>query len=435
MKKRPSLPRLGIAALAGITALVGVAVPAQAAQPAFQLPFTCGERWNGNNPASSKHVTPWEIDFNLANGAQDLGKPVLASAAGTVEIASYQQSGGFGRLVKIRHGSTGYYSYYAHLLNFTVSVGDSVAQGEVIGHLGNSSATSSPSPHLHYEVRGPGSYPGNLVPANFNGARFPYPAGDVTSQNCGTGSLKAAKSINGDKYDDAVAVDSEGVAWVYYGKSTGGFGVADRLGPGWGGYDRIAIGDSNGDGWADLFATSGSTLYYWRNHGNGSFTTVVTVGGGWSAMEYFSFADVNGDNKTDILARDGGNMYLYPGNGNGSFSTRGLVGPGWAGLLRHTGADADADGDGDVWGTNSLGELFYWRRDGAGYVTAQDVGSGWNAFGQMTTMDINGDNRADIVAVRTSDNTLWRWYGTGTGKFGVAAPIGSGWAGFTLATY
>jgi hypothetical protein len=436
MKKRPAWLRLGITALAGMTAIVVLATPAQAAEPVFQLPFPCGETWSGNNPGSSAHRTDWELDFNWGSGDDDLGKPVLASAAGTVEIASYQEGNGFGRLVKIKHGSSGYYTYYAHLLNLAVSVGDDVAQGELIGHVGNSSATNPGiSPHLHYEVRGSGSYPGNIVPAKFNGARFPYPTGSVTSKNCGTAALKASKSINGDRYDDAIGVDADGVAWVYDGKAGGGFSTGRRLGPGWGGFDRIAIGDSNGDGWADLFATSGGTMQYWRNRGNGTFTPAVTVGAGWSAVEYFSFADVNGDNKTDILARDGGNMYLYLGRGNGSFAVRSLVGPGWGSLVRHTSADADADGDGDIWATNSAGDLFFWKRNGGSYDTAVEVGSGWNGFRQLTSMDINGDNRADIVAIRTSDNTLWQWLGAGTGRFGQGAQIGSGWTGFTLATY
>jgi hypothetical protein len=242
-----------------------------------------------------------------------------------------------------------------------------------------------------------------------------------------------SKSINGDKYDDAIGVDSAGVAWVYHGTSGGGFAAGVRLGPGWGGFTRMGIGDSNANGWADLWAIGGDRLYYWNNRGDGTFSAVVTVGAGWSAMEYVAFTDVNGDNKTDILARDGGNMYLYIGKGGGAFAVRDFAGSGWAGLLRHTAADADADGDGDIWATNSLGELFFWKRNGDAYATAIQVGSGWNGFRQMTSMDINGDTKADLVAIRTSDNTLWQWLGTGSGAFGQATQIGSGWAGYDLA--
>jgi hypothetical protein len=247
--------------------------------------------------------------------------------------------------------------------------------------------------------------------------------------------IRAAKSINGDRYDDAIGIDSAGVAWVYHGTVGGGFNAGVRLGAGWGGFSRVGIGDANADGWADLFATQGTTLYYWPNRGNGTFSPAIQVGGGWSAIEYFSIVDVNGDNKADILARNGGHMYLHVGKGNGTFATADLVGTGWAGLLRHSGADADADGDGDIWATNSAGDLFYWKRNGTGYATAINVGGGWNAFDQMTTMDVNGDNKADIVAVKLSDNTLWQWLGTGAGGFGQGAKIGSGWASYRLATF
>ncbi|WP_330277480.1 FG-GAP-like repeat-containing protein [Lentzea sp. NBC_00516] len=243
----------------------------------------------------------------------------------------------------------------------------------------------------------------------------------------------AAKSINGDKYDDALGVDPSGNAWIYRGKAGGGFGTGTKLGPGWGGFTRIGIGDSNADGWADLWAIGNGSLYYWHNRGDGTFTSAATVDTGWAAMENVAFGDVNGDNRTDILARDGGKMYLYVGKGNGKFAERDLVSAGWASLFRHTAADADGDGDGDVWATSSAGELFFWKRSGADFATAVQVGSGWNGFRQMTSMDVNGDNRADLVAVRTSDNTLWQWLGTGTGGFGTGTQIGSGWTGWDLA--
>ncbi|WP_329060190.1 VCBS repeat domain-containing M23 family metallopeptidase [Amycolatopsis sp. NBC_01480] len=424
--------KYAIAGLASAAAALGLAVPAEAAEPAFQLPFPCGQTWHGNNPDSSAHVTPWEIDFNRGD---DLGSPVLASAAGTVATAANQGSAnGYGNLVKISHGSSGYFSYYAHLRDMTVSAGDTVTQGQLIGHVGNTSKPGNAiQPHLHYEVRYGSPYPDNIQPAVFAGVRFPYPAGDVTSKNCGGGQHSAAKSINGDAYDDAVGVDADGVATMYPGTSGGGFGTGIRMGAGWSGFTRIGVADSNADGWADLFAIKAGTLYYWNNHGDGTFTSAVEVGPGWSGFEWVLYADVNGDGKADILARDGGNMYLYPGLGGGTFAARSLVSAGWASLLRQTAADADGDGDADIWATNAAGELYFWKRSPSGYATAVQVGTGWNAYRQLVSLDINGDGKADLVAIKTSDNTLWQWLGTGTGTFGQSTPIGTGWAGHTLA--
>ncbi len=246
---------------------------------------------------------------------------------------------------------------------------------------------------------------------------------------------KAAKSINGDKYDDAVGVDADGVAWLYPGKSGGGFGARSRIGAGWTGFGRVAIGDANADGWADLFATNGSALFHWRNRGNGSFSEGVQVGTGWSVVDHFSVADVNGDNKADILARDGGNLNLYVGKGTGGFAAADLLGPGWSAYPRHTAADADGDGDGDIWAITSAGALSFWKRNGDSYGNGVQVGSGWSGFGQLTTMDINGDAKADVVAVRSSDGTLWQWLGTGNGSFGQAKQIGTGWKTVRLAAY
>lgn len=51
----------------------------------------------------------------------------------------------------------------------------------------------------------------------------------------------------------------------------------------------------------------------------------------------------------------------------------------------------------------------------------------------VVSMDVNGDNKAGLVAIRTSDNTLWQWLGTGNGGFVTGTQVGSGWTGWTLA--
>ncbi|HEX8869714.1 MAG TPA: VCBS repeat domain-containing M23 family metallopeptidase [Lentzea sp.] len=410
---------------------------AHAAAPALELPFICGTSWVGNSGASSAHRNN-EIDWNMSGttGNEDLGEPVLAAAAGTVRWEGGVDSA-YGNYLEIDHGG-GYSTLYAHLDKKSVHNGDVVRQGELIGTVGNTDGnTSGLSAHLHFEFRNRGSgqsYPDYIRPASFHGDPFDYAAGTETyvSQNCGSAN-KAAKSINGDIYDDAIGVDASGTAWIYHGKSGGGFSAATRLGPGWGGFSVIAINDSNADGWADLFAVKNGTLYYWNNRGDGTFAASKEVGPGWGAFEYVSFVDINGDNKTDILARDGGKMYVYTGQGGGVFSARSLLGEGWSGLARHTAGDADADGDGDIWATNASGDLFFWRKDASGYSTAAQVGSGWNGFRQLVSMDVNGDAKADLVAIRTSDNTLWQWLGGGAGTFGKATQIGSGWSGFDLA--
>lgn len=75
------------------------------------------------------------------------GRPVYATADGTVESAAYHAE--FGNLVVVRH-DFGLSSRYAHLSKFAVSAGTSVHRGDLLGYVG--STGRSTAPHLHYEV-------------------------------------------------------------------------------------------------------------------------------------------------------------------------------------------------------------------------------------------------------------------------------------------
>lgn len=89
------------------------------------------------------------VDLSMSGA---YGKPIYASAGGTVVQAGW--SGGYGIMVKIRH-SNGYETWYAHMSAKTVSVGDKVSQGQQIGRIG--STGNSTGPHLHFELRINGS--------------------------------------------------------------------------------------------------------------------------------------------------------------------------------------------------------------------------------------------------------------------------------------
>jgi murein DD-endopeptidase MepM/ murein hydrolase activator NlpD len=77
------------------------------------------------------------------------GRPVHAGASGCVEVAHFD-TGGYGKLVVIRHGH-GMTSWYAHLSRITVRRGQCVAAGAIIGRVG--STGRSTGPHLHFELR------------------------------------------------------------------------------------------------------------------------------------------------------------------------------------------------------------------------------------------------------------------------------------------
>ena len=197
-----------------------VAAPASAA-PAFQLPFPCGQTWNGNSTNSSAHVS-WEIDFNRGSTATaDLGDTVVAAAAGTIEVSAHQGSvNGYGNLIVINHGG-GYYTYYAHLNKRAVSAGQSVLRGQAIGSLGNTSRPGNGiSPHLHYEVRYPTRSQSDIIKAVFNGSTFGYGAANVTSRNCATSYDPAAECGSGFEMTDSVKLGSAGTVNLLWKGST-----------------------------------------------------------------------------------------------------------------------------------------------------------------------------------------------------------------------
>ena len=77
------------------------------------------------------------------------GTPVYAAGNGVIERAS--RYGGYGNYVRIRHAN-GYKTAYAHLSRYGrgAKKGRRVRQGDIIGYVGSTGASTGP--HLHYEV-------------------------------------------------------------------------------------------------------------------------------------------------------------------------------------------------------------------------------------------------------------------------------------------
>jgi murein DD-endopeptidase MepM/ murein hydrolase activator NlpD len=83
------------------------------------------------------------LDFGIP-----IGTKVHSSMDGKVAYAGWNNEG-YGNLVIVENGA--YKTYYAHLSEIPVSVGDEVSAGDVIGLSG--STGNSTGPHLHYEIR------------------------------------------------------------------------------------------------------------------------------------------------------------------------------------------------------------------------------------------------------------------------------------------
>lgn len=87
------------------------------------------------------------------------GFPILAAAAGKVTAAGLVSGWGGAIIVLIDHGTIGGFRWdtgYVHLQSESVSVGQLVKAGDVIGKLGNTGVSTGA--HLHWLVRKNGQY-------------------------------------------------------------------------------------------------------------------------------------------------------------------------------------------------------------------------------------------------------------------------------------
>ena len=95
-------------------------------------------------------------EYKMHNGidmAAPEGTPIYAAKGGQVSIAAYSSSAG--NYVQLDHGD-GYRSVYMHMTDYTVKAGQYVAQGQLIGYVGNTGA--SKGNHLHFGISLNGSY-------------------------------------------------------------------------------------------------------------------------------------------------------------------------------------------------------------------------------------------------------------------------------------
>jgi len=104
--------------------------------------------WFGPIEAVTK---PYNIKYprwgNRHNGidfAGRLGLDIISASNGTIIFTGNK----IGQTVEIDAGNN-YLITYGHLQDITVSVGDKVNSGDLIGHLG---ATGTINPHLHFEI-------------------------------------------------------------------------------------------------------------------------------------------------------------------------------------------------------------------------------------------------------------------------------------------
>jgi len=253
----------------------------------------------------------------------------------------------------------------------------------------------------------------------------PAPKGDghvvmlapTTSQERAAGGGGRSHDFTGDGIPDILARQYGSALMVY--KNGGAFNGtatyprATFINDGWGGFSWIGTADLNGDGFADVVATTPDGGLYAALHSgqfNGTTTLqsgLVYLGWGWNINDMMYVYDYNGDGLDDILARRAGtgDSYVYFNNGLNGIDT--LQAPvkfmdngeydAYQGI-----ADVDLDGSPDfVYLSN--GRLIMIALNYSGGAV---LGYGWETVNSITFTDVDNDGRDDIIAKRNSDSTL-----------------------------
>ncbi|PYV06077.1 MAG: hypothetical protein DMG26_03950 [Acidobacteria bacterium] len=118
----------------------GAGIPAVATIPPRRE--AGGIQWPLRGPIGEEFHQGLDIDAPL-------GSPVTAAANGVVLRADSSEHR-YGNQITLDHGR-GITTHYAHLSRMSVSPGQHVQQGQVIGNVGMTGRTTGP--HLHFEVR------------------------------------------------------------------------------------------------------------------------------------------------------------------------------------------------------------------------------------------------------------------------------------------
>lgn len=115
---------------------------------AVGAPSSAGLTWPVQGTITSGFGPRWGRMHEGLDIAGASGTPIAAAKAGTVIFAGW--NGGYGNMVVLDHGG-GLSTAYPHLSSISVSVGQGVGQGSVVGGMGTTG--NSTGVHLHFEVR------------------------------------------------------------------------------------------------------------------------------------------------------------------------------------------------------------------------------------------------------------------------------------------
>jgi hypothetical protein len=201
---------------------------------------------------------------------------------------------------------------------------------------------------------------------------------------------------------------------AYLGDGRGGWTPVTTQLATTGGYGDVCMGDFDGDGNSDVFASSPGDangnprgLHVFKGDGSGGFTEVtggsgLPTTGRWRGVDV---GDVNNDGKLDVAGcsgygdRQGTHVYLGDGNGKFTDASDGLPGN----QDRDSNvvlADLNGDGDLDVAVGGAAGVDVYLGNGGSGGSMSWSQSSSGlpdERFSGITAADVDGDGQPDLV--------------------------------------
>jgi hypothetical protein len=365
----------GARAAATGTATGAVTLARAVAGPDYEMPFPCGDIWNGSSRYNHS-PSALAIDWNRTH---DYGAMVVATAPGVVTSTVDLGNRSYGRYVIVDHGG-GRSSLYAHLSAFWSTVGQAVDQGTPLGLVG--STGGSTGPHLHLEER----LDRRDQHAYFHRRSFTMGTTQA-STNCGD--VPLAGDWDGDGTSN-VAIQRRSTSPTYSLRQPAHRNL--RVPFGWR-TDQPLSGDWDGDGRAEIGARRPGLMSFVLRNRNGTVTR-VRLG---RVSDFGVTGDWNGDRRTDLGVWHPATQVFTLRGADGHTRDVPLGSPG----DRPVTGDWNGDGRTDLGVWSSRTATFTLRtKTRTGVVSFRRV-----AFGSPTSLPVTGD-----------------WDGDGIGDLGVWNP-------------
>ncbi|MBN8555970.1 MAG: VCBS repeat-containing protein, partial [Deltaproteobacteria bacterium] len=249
----------------------------------------------------------------------------------------------------------------------------------------------------------------------------------------GPSSSTAVGDLDGDGYADMVAVDTQTTTLsVFLHSSADTFGSRSVINVGSLPRD-VKLADFDGDGNLDVINSdsSSTTVSLSLGNGDGTFQSRTTVSTGTTPSK-IRVGDFDKDGNQDFAVTENGSttIGIFLGNGDGSFQTRTSVDltvtPAYMAL-----ADIDNDGQLDIVAGDSAGTISKFLGNGDGtFQSRATIATGASVYG-LELGDLNNDGVLDLVQSAWVVGVGAKIYlGTGGGNFSSASStVGSSWNG------